>query len=272
MIINLYHNSARHQTRHLKLFESGLKAHGVPANILHSDHPRKCDLAVLWGVHSQNIIDYQKKSGGDYLVMERGYFGDRFKMTSIGYGGLNGRADFLNEDRLEDRWLKHGVVYSDWKKDGDYILLMGQVMGDASLKGADFLRWIRTMFYELNFIYDKPIVCRPHPQDKAGRQSPCREFPRISKQSLGEDLKRAFCVVTFNSNSGVDAVLAGVPVIAWDRGSMVWPIATHNLKDPLFRGDRLQWAKNIAYCQWTESEIKKGLAWDHLKQKYEVSK
>ena len=230
-----------------------------------------CDLAVFWGVHQQAIIDLQESSGNDFLVMERGYFGDRFKMTSIGFNGLNGRANFLNENSPSDRWLKHGCIWKDWKTTGDYILIMGQVPGDASIKNVDFIRWMRETNYELKLMSYLPIRCRPHPKAPKNRHSPCFQFDDISENTLAEDLKKAFMAVTFNSNSGVDAILAGVPVVACDPGSMAWPVAIHDLSERPIRPVRIQWAHNLAYCQWTELEIKDGTAWDHLKQKYEAS-
>ena len=270
MRINLYHNEAPHQKHHLQLFAEGLKRHDQSYETIQiGSRITMCDLAVFWGAHQQAIIDLQESSGNDFLVMERGYFGNRMKMTSIGYNGLNGRANFLNENSPGDRWLKHGCIWKDWKTTGDYILIMGQVIGDASIKHVDFVRWIRETSYELRLIYDLPIRCRPHPKGPKNRHSPCFQFDDISENTLAEDLKKAFMAVTFNSNSGVDAILAGVPVVACDPGSMAWPVAVHGFSERPIRPVRIQWAHDLAYCQWTELEIKDGTAWEHLKQKYE---
>jgi hypothetical protein len=83
---------------------------------------------------------------------------------------------------------------------------------------------------------------------------------------LEEDLKNAHCVVTWNSNSAVEAAIYGKPVFAFDEGSMVWEIANKSLLDldtPKYP-DRKQWANNLAYCQWTLEEIRNGDAWRHL--------
>ena len=75
-------------------------------------------------------------------------------------------------------------------------------------------------------------------------------------------------VVTLNSNSGVDAALAGVPVIAFDEGSMAWPVAGHKPQDAIHppRPDRLRWAAELAWCQWTDREFETGECWEHLRR------
>ena len=83
--------------------------------------------------------------------------------------------------------------------------------------------------------------------------------------SLADCLADARWVVTFNSNSGVDAVLAGVPTVAVDQGAMAWAVTG---RDPTVQPptpDRSTWAAELAWCQWTLDEIKKGVAWDHLR-------
>ena len=82
-------------------------------------------------------------------------------------------------------------------------------------------------------------------------------------------ISKAKVVVTINSNAGVDAALAGKPVISLDQGSMVWDISEHNfenINNPKFN-DRTQWCNDIAYAQWHPSELESGEAWNHLKSK-----
>ena len=89
--------------------------------------------------------------------------------------------------------------------------------------------------------------------------------------AIEKAISKAKVVVTINSNAGVDAALAGKPVIALDQGSMVWDISAHdfkNINSPKLN-DRAQWCNDIAYAQWHPSELKSGEAWEHLKKLYE---
>ena len=58
---------------------------------------------------------------------------------------------------------------------------------------------------------------------------------------------------TFCSTTGVDAVLAGVPTVAHDAGSMVAGV-TPGMK-------RLPWLSWLAYTQWTYREMEEGKPW-----------
>ena len=70
----------------------------------------------------------------------------------------------------------------------------------------------------------------------------------------------------FRSNSGVEALLEGIPVFAFDDGSMAWSVCNRSLTDiesPSLP-DRTQWLNDLSYAQWTLGEMKEGLAWRHL--------
>jgi hypothetical protein len=89
--------------------------------------------------------------------------------------------------------------------------------------------------------------------------------------SIEEAVRGAAVTVTINSNSGVDSVIAGTPVVNFDHGSMVWDLAMKDLtqlNNPP-TPDRSQWAADLAYAQWLPEEISAGHAWEHLKQRYE---
>jgi len=118
---------------------------------------------------------------------------------------------------------------------------------------------------------DLPIHFRKHPHKLcAGMQTPsgCITSPAAT---LEEALAGARTCVTINSNSGVDAILAGTPVINLNKGSMVWNIAQHDydLIDKPPHPNRERWKNNIAYTQWSPEEIENGEAWKHLKKKFE---
>ena len=93
-----------HAGKAIQALLDGFKRHGAKAEWMHQSHYKPSDLAVIWGVRFPNIIQGQKQHGGDYLVLERGYFRDRMNYFSLGYNGLNGKA-------MENRWqvyLAHG--------------------------------------------------------------------------------------------------------------------------------------------------------------------
>jgi len=63
--------------------------------------------------------------------------------------------------------------------------------------------------------------------------------------------------MTYNSNTGVEAAMAGRPVIAMDEGSMAYEIAGHQVTD-IITPDRTAWAHALAWKQFTIDEIQSG--------------
>ncbi len=62
-------------------------------------------------------------------------------------------------------------------------------------------------------------------------------------------------------------MIAGVPVMAADPLSMIYNIAPHTvaeLKKAKAPDEREQWANDLGYTQWSEEEIRSGMAWEHL--------
>ncbi len=250
----------------LNAFVAGLRKHRIEPEERRADDWRQSDLAVVWAHRDTALHDMQRDAGHHYLVLERGYIGDldnRRRWTSMGFDGLNGRADFCNQDVGPIRWEKHfAKVMRPWQKDGDYALLMGQVRGDASLVTKNIKAWYGLMTRRLGDL-GWTVMFRPHPRDPMA--APDGAYTLVT--SLESALKGAAVVVTWNSTSAVDAALSGVPVVAMDRGSMAWDVASHDLSEALVTPDRTAWSARLAYTQWSDGEISGGDAWEHLKRK-----
>lgn len=196
--------------------------------------------------------------GCDVIVMERGYIGDRFKYTSLGWNGLNNYAKF--PDYPDDGGLRfklHGGVIKPWKKDGDYILILGQVRGDASLKGQDISGWYKDIAEKAKSLYGIPVYFRPHPESvKKGGYSRIDGIKNI-EGSLNEAMSGALLTIAYNSNSCLDSILAGVPCYAGDKGTMAWDLCMKSL-DELYYPEREEVVHKIAWKQFTIDEIMDG--------------
>lgn len=241
----------RHGRAFLDAFRQGFECHG--GKIVESGG----DFVAMWGHRDRDVIEGDRP----YLVLEQGYVGDRLRWTSIGWNGLNGRATFPKAPDGE-RWERNfGHLMQPWKDGGEYTVVMGQVRGDASIERVDIAGWYEEAAANLSAEWKLPVVFRPHPFDGFAKT------PTGTTRHTGplqDILDRARVVATFNSNSGVDAVLAGIPVIARDRGSMAWPVAAQDY-DHCHRPDRTEWAHGLAYAQWRIEEIAAGEAWAHLR-------
>jgi len=272
MKINVYATAAlKHQVERGTSFCHGLAKHGyTDAKVIPNNNASPCDLAVFWGMHhTVQIRQMQDRNKKPWLMMERGYVGDRFHWSAMGFNGLNGHADFMNKDMPDDRWNKY---FDGWLKPwhgGEYVLLAGQVLQDASIKNLRIS--YQNIANEIRKHTKLPIHFRKHPHKLcANMPTPSGCITSVSK-SIEEALAGARVCITVNSNAGVDAILAGTPVINLDKGSMVWEMSEHDYKliDNPPRPDRQQWANNMAYAQWSPEEIENGDVWKHLKRKFE---
>lgn len=238
----------------------GFKKHGIDVIVKKPMNLEKCDLAVCWGVRKK----HEMLTGRRSLIIERGYVGDRFYWTSIGYDGLNGRADFMNKgmpgrrwDRLFSEYIKEPVNTSK----GKYALLIGQVPGDMSLIHTSIRDWYIRTSYQLKSSGHE-VLFRPHPNAKNVRVP---NVPTSVNRPLEQDLEEAKFVVTYNSNTGVESVLRGYPTISCDSGSMAYAVTGHSPARVPTLPDRQKWCNDIAYTQWSPEEIARGDAWEHLK-------
>lgn len=246
---------------------AGLKKHGVETEFQESIRSfgglstlPAADFVVCWGWRKGAEL---QRLGYRVLVGELGYIGDRGHWTSLGWDGLNGRADHcLGEVSLPERFSLHHAPLEPWKEGGDYVLVMGQVPGDASLQGRCLDGWYSETLKQAADAYGLPAMIRPHP--RAIERQLWRGHRKQLDGSLADALSGAAVVITWNSNSAVDAVLAGVPAVTIDPGAMAWPVTGRRIGD-LARPDRAEWANRVSWCQWSPDELESGVWWDRMK-------
>lgn len=233
----------------------------------------------VWSLSSKTYYDYcfswgwrrlerYFASGSRCLMLEHGYIGDRFKNVAVTIDGLNNRGifpDFYDDNRLE-RMFPNAL--KPWNPAGTYVLIIGQVRGDKSLQNKDLYKnWYADIASEAKDKYGLPVYFRQHPIDKVRHGIAKIE----GLDSLGGDLKDALSaaalVITFNSNTGVDAMLSGKPVVVFDCGGMAYDIALNQMPVSLPEGEpsgRIEWAKRLACKQFTLQELRDGLPFVHL--------
>lgn len=260
----IVHGRAPHQMEHARALAQGLRRHGVTVFIEQGQATRKADFVACWGWRLGKQL---REAGREVLVMERGYLGDRMAWSSLAWNGLNGRGQMYLPTNVDHQRFDthHPGLLQPWRTGGRYVLLLGQVPGDMSLQGRDLTPWYQAAAEDAARATGLPVFFRPHPValERGFRQS--YQGATLLAGSLQAALAEAACCVTFNSNSAVDAVLAGVPTVAADQGSMAWHVTSRSARE-LVRPDRRDWAHALAWCQWTLPEIAAGEFWEHLRE------
>lgn len=176
---------------------------------------------------------------GDHAYFDRGQY---FRCTrgAMQHAGVEGDAD-------PKRFLRFGIPIRDWRSRGSHILLCPNSPSFLARFGAP--DWIEQTTAALKAVTDRPIRLRWKAQ--------------ADKTPLGRDLADAWAVVTFTSNSAVEAVLNGIPAIctAPCAGSAMAGRDLAAIEAPVMPDGRLPWAARLANNQWTLEEMAAGQTW-----------
>lgn len=240
------------------------------------------------------IINSQKP----YIVWEEGNFRQYPEYKKFGWWSYQSSGRFNNQYVDSIRWKlmqeSTGVAVKDWHSPGSEILIMGQLDLDSALipmydSGImSFSQWVEQTICKIREHSDRVICVRPHPLDTQHYEKHVQLWNRAYQNvylsnnyegktklsgglGLAADLSKSYCVVTYNSNSAVEAVCAGIPVFALNQDSSVWDISHHTLdqiENLNYSIDVTQWCHRIAYTLWTAEEVRRGETWAHLKPVY----
>lgn len=266
MRVAIHINNAAHQKAHADWVRSGFERHGCKVDFRPWNVPADADLAVIWGWKQRRVIDAAKARRMPVLVMERAHLPPRLEWTSCGLNGLGHRGTYASVDDGGARWRANfGHLEQPWTDRDGYVLICGQVAGDAALWGCDFRKWAQQVCDEARAA-GRAVVYRPHPFAYKHQRDTWRpKGATFSVKPLADDLAGAALVATWNSTAGVETVLAGVPTVTFDQGAMAWPVTSHSLDEAPVRPDRTAWMHRLAWTGFLPQELENGFMWDHLK-------
>ena len=231
-------------------FAQGANGQLLPAATLVSGN------AAMYGIlrGTGEIINECEEIGRDYYYIDHGYF-DRSEHKMGDFTGsyrveLNANQCVGNGDHKGDRWHALNIRMDPWKK-GDTIIVCPLSKNVGTFLGIAPNDWMRDTIKEIVKHTDRPIEIKKKDSDL----------------TIGTTLKGAHCVVAYNSFAMVEAILHGIP--AFHTGpACVAPVALSDLskiETPIYP-ERLQWASNLAYNQWTLEEMRNGTCWRMLNE------
>ena len=223
----------------------GLQAQGVSCHVTSSRIRVSGGLPILLGTTLWREIE----ATGPFLLVDRCSFGDPTHCVSLVRDGHGRRGDHRVPERLTgERWETHGQPVIPWRADSREIVLCGQT------------RTYSPHFRRPDDWYAKVAgACthyRPHPASRP------HSVIGADKRGLPESSNWQDCglAVTLNSSVGVEAVLAGIPTVTMDEGSMAWDVTGHDVASPQ-TPDRTSWLHWLAWTQWSHNELEEGSPW-----------
>jgi len=210
---------------------------------------------VLRGITKHKQMEACQAAGRDFYYIDTGYFGNgkRKLYHRITKNDVQWFGDIVERpwDRLEKTNVRPKKMRS-----GTNILLAPpsqKLLNNYDIRLDDWLAYTQE---EIKKYTDRPVVVRT----KKSRSA--RLVDDTIEMALDQDVH---CLVTFSSIAAGEALLHGKPAITLGPNAAA-PLCSQNLaeiENP--RRPSLEeveaWARHIAYCQFTEVEMRDGTAW-----------
>ena len=214
---------------------------------------------VLRGITKRKEMAACRAVGRDFYYIDTGYFGNGKKKTFHRVTKNDVQWFGPVVERPGDRLSKTGVQFTKFRQDGSKILLAPPSQKLLNLYNINLEQWLETTRSEIGAYTDREVVVRL----KQGRS--VRQTTDTMQMALADDI---FCLVTFSSIAAGEALLCGKPAITLGPNA-AGPLCSHSLaeianpKIPTL--DEVEaWARHLAYCQFTEPEMRDGTAWQIL--------
>lgn len=233
--------------------------------------PKEYDLnktAVMWGIlrGSGDVLRKSQKYKQTYYFCDHAYFLRGHSGTGSGPGRKNREQHYRIvknamqlceiQNRPSDRWEtlcrlggSERLRIDPWQKNGRHI-----VITPPSEFFSEFFalkHWLHNTVEEIKKHTDRPIVIRQKPEEL--------RYQDYANRPLYEDLKDAWALVTWRSNTAVEAALLGIPVFC-DAETAAAPIGLQDLskvESPVYP-DREPWCWSLAYGQYSRKELLTG--------------
>lgn len=207
------------------------------------DTTKRYDDIATYGIKRGTNIAL--KQCNNFWYIDHGYFGKGDPQLCNGYYRIvrNGIIHDIDGGFPSDRFDKFNIKFKPWQKNGKYIILVPPSLPMGKFINKPRREWLGDTIEKLQKYTDRPI-----------RISEKKYFP------LPTLLKDAWILITDHSNSQIEALINGIPVITTSEYRKISSI--QDVESPVYERD---WIKNLAYHQWTVGEMSSGKTWRELK-------
>ncbi len=287
MRIIFYHSiHKRYEQRICDSIGEGMAAHGDELILVHKgDYEGPVagtDGAMMFGVKSRKLFRSHTNAGIPPIFVDKGYLG--FKGTGarsnyfkFSIGAMHPITYFQTERRPGDRLKELKIKVPNWRrqtKDGNVVVALSSRkycvwygIDNPHKFAAKVVRSVRNALDDWDD--NRQIVYRPKPTWKEALPVKGAGYSR-PPEGIRDVLADCHCLVTHGSNAAIDAILLGIPVVVLGPGIArpVAGLAFKNVVHP-YRPSKeriVQWFRDLSYCQWTEDELRSGLAWEYIRR------
>jgi hypothetical protein len=211
--------------------------------------------AVLRGITKRKEMNTCREAGRDFYYIDTGYFGNGKKKL---YHRIT-RNDVQNVgpviSRPRDRLAATGWQPKKFTR-GSKILLAPPSQKLLNLYDINLDTWLESVQAEINAHTDREVVVR-RKQSRSVRVN-----QDTMEMALSDDIH---CLITFSSIAATEALLFGKPAITLGPNAAQSLCsrsvsAIENLNIPTM-DEVEEWAAHLAYCQFTEQDMRNGTAW-----------
>ncbi|MER9768891.1 hypothetical protein NKJ09_22825 [Mesorhizobium sp. M0189] len=233
-----------------------------------------CEVAVMVGVKSRELIRAYWAAGVHTVMLDKGYVrasaGGPVKVWEywrIAVDGHHPTRYLMSTNHPSDRFDKLRLNVRPWRVAGDSIVIAGSSAKYHAFYGlTDPTSFAQKLVKEISrFSEGREIVYRPKPSWKEAIAVRGARFSFGEGETIDQVLGGAYAMVTHGSNACYEAVLAGVPCIVLGDAvaKPISSIEVEVLGNLILADDatRQQWLHNLAYHQFTMSEMAEGQAW-----------
>lgn len=229
------------------------------------------DAAVIWSVlwngrmsANQAVYKHYRDQGRPVVILDVGAL-HREHTWKVSVNNITAEGYYGHRENLDpDRPRRLGISLAERSGSRPEILIAAQHLRSQQLAGVDLEAWVSTTVTQLRQHTDRPIVVRPHPRSTLNfQQLPTGvviEPPRrIINTYDSFDINYNFhAVVNYNSGPGIQAAIAGSPVIVHET-SLAHPVSTTIAQiETTQPPDRETWLIEICHTEYTSEEIRRG--------------
>lgn len=215
--------------------------------------PRGANLYVQHGFKLNPGLRSAIESRIPFVILDHGYFDPRIDKFSISINGFHGLS--MKVDEIEGLPKRPRPLIQDWREPGEYVYVFGQLPGDRACRGQNMETWPTKTAQDAAEAFLRPAKVRPHPKMLSSW-----EKPLAAVQSVWEECHVA---VTWTSTVAVQAVIAGVPVVALHPANPAYDVAAHDFARMRMPG-RSAWLHDLSYRQYGFDELDEAIAYIQL--------